>query len=247
MLLGGAAFGSVAHAADDLVGDNQAILDYLAQVGGATLAEIFLATIITYLALLAAAYGIAATHRLHTEESDGRADLILATATSRPTWATSHLVQALAGSAAVLAAAAIGLGGTYAITTGDALDTLRVLRASSGLPPAVWVVVAAAMAVYGGAPRWSTGLWAFFTACTVIALFGDAFEIPQWIQDVSPFEHPGLAPAMSPQPLALAVLVGITVTTIGVGLWCFGRRGRVVAAGVATGRRVSRRRRGGGR
>jgi ABC-2 type transport system permease protein len=224
MLLGGAAFGSIAHAADDLVGDNQAILDYLAQVGGATLAEIFLATIITYLALLAAAYGIAATHRLHGEESDGHAEVILATATSRRTWTVSHMVQALTGSAAVLAAAAVGLGIAYSITTGDALDTLRVLGAAAVYLPAVWVVVGVAFAVYGGAPRWSTGLWAWFALCTVIAIFGDAFELPRWLQDLSPFEHPGLAPAMSPQWPALVVLGMTAGTGIGVGLWCFGRR-----------------------
>lgn len=224
MLLGGVTFGAIAHTADDLVGDNQAILDYLAQVGGATLAEIFLATIVTYLALLAAAFGIAAINRLRTEEADGHTEMVLSTSTSRGQWAASHLVQAVAGSATVLGVAAVGAGVAYAITTGDVSDVALVIGAAATYLPAVWTLVALAFVVYGGAPRWAALLWAYLALCVVITVFGDGFDLPQWFQDLSPFEHPGLVPATSPRAVALSVLTAVSAAAVGVGLWSFGRR-----------------------
>ena len=62
------------------------------------------------LALLAAAYGVTSALRARAEETSGRAEPVLATATSRSAWLGSHLTVALAGSALVLVAAGFGRG-----------------------------------------------------------------------------------------------------------------------------------------
>lgn len=217
MFLGGAAFGGIADSADDLVGDNEAILDYLADVGGASLSELFVATLVVYFALLAGAYGISAANRLRTEEAAGRTEMLVATPTSRSRWAWGHVLLAVGGTSVVLAAAGLGLGLTYGATTGDVSDGWAAFSAAMTYLPATWVLVAFAAAVHGAASRLFPALWAFLAGCVVIGTFGDGFDIPQPIQDLSPFEHPGLAPATAPDVFAGGVLLAISAITLVVG------------------------------
>ncbi len=83
--------GTMVDDADDLVGDNEALRQYLAQLGGASLAEIFLATLLGYFALAAVGFALQSVVRLRTEELKGRAELVLALGVSRRRWLATQL------------------------------------------------------------------------------------------------------------------------------------------------------------
>jgi ABC-2 type transport system permease protein len=53
----------------------------------------------------------------------------------------------------------------------------------------VLVLSALARLLYGVVPRWTVLAWAPLALAAVVMLFGDLFQVPQWLQDVSPFEH----------------------------------------------------------
>jgi ABC-2 type transport system permease protein len=224
LALGGITFGAVAHSAEDLVGDNQDILDYLTNVGGASLTDIFLATMLLYLALLAAAYGIVTALRLRSEETSGHAEAVLAAAVARTRWAWSHLAIALGGSATMLLLSGLTLGGAHAIAIHEAGEIVTVTGAALAYVPAVWLLVGFGFALFGAQPRAILAVWAALAFCVLASLFGEVLGFPAAVIDASPFAHVGTVPATDPDWAGLAVLTALTAALFAAGELGFRRR-----------------------
>jgi ABC-2 type transport system permease protein len=228
VVLTGIAMGSVAASADDFVGDNQAIEDFLTQAAGADLTDLYLATIITYIGLLAGGFAIQAVLRLRSEESAGRGELVLAAATPRTRWAGGHLVVSVVGSIALLAAAGLGTGVAHALTTGDAEQVPRLVTATLAPLPAVLVLVGLVTLAWGAAPRAAEAAWGLLAVCTLIAMFGTVLGLPQWVLDLSPFTHVPAVPAADVDWLPLVVMTVLGAALVAGGL--VGLRRRDVAS-----------------
>lgn len=218
------AMGSVADSADDLVGDNEQIRDYLASVPGASLADVFLATILTYLALLTAGFAVQAVLRARAEETAGRGEAVLATATSRSAWAGGHLVVAGLGAVVVLGTSAAGLGLAYGLAVGDLGEVPRLVAAAAAFLPAVGVALGVAAAGFGAWPRATAVAWAVVGISTVVGVFGDVLRLPGWVRDLSPFAHVTAVPAEPVTALPLVVLGLLATVLVGGGLAALGRR-----------------------
>jgi polyether ionophore transport system permease protein len=105
------------------------------------------------LGLIAAGYAIQATLRLRDEETSGRAEPVLSTAAGRLRWAASHLVFSILGPAAALGAAGLAIGLSHGLNTGDVGRELpRVLAGAMVQLPAVWVLAAIAVVLFGLLP-----------------------------------------------------------------------------------------------
>ena len=61
--------------------------------------------------------------------------------------------------------------------------------------PAVWLLVAVAVALFGLVPRSTAGGWVVLSGCFTIAMFGALLDLPTWVLDLSPFEHTPGSPA----------------------------------------------------
>jgi ABC-2 type transport system permease protein len=213
----GVAYGSIGDSIEQYVIDNPEIAAYLP--GGADrVVDSYLALTLTVCALLAAAFGVSAALRARSEETSGRAEPILATATSRAAWLGGHLSVALAGSALVLVAAGVGSGLAYGLTVGDPGQALRMAGAALVLLPAVWAVVAVAVCGLGWAARIAAAAgWVALGYCAVVALFGDSFDLPGWAQGASPFVHLPEAPmeAVTAPPLLTVTAAGAVLVAAG--------------------------------
>lgn len=221
---GGLAFGSVAASADDLVGDNEQIRAYLAQLGGASLAEVFLATVLLYVALVATGFALQAALRPRSEEAAHRAEWVLAGGASRPRWLGSHLAVALAGSVVVLVAGGLGTGASYGASVGDAGQVVRIGLASLAFAPAIALVVGVGVALYGLVPRAAAAVWAVLALAVVVGVLGEGLDLPQWVRDLSPFTHVPGVPAVDVDVVPLAALTGLAALLLAAGVAGFVRR-----------------------
>jgi polyether ionophore transport system permease protein len=219
----GVGYGSITGNIDDFVGDNQSIQDVIARRGG-SLTDSFLATSLLILSLVAAAFGVQATLRLRGEETAGRAEVVLASAVSRARWIGSHLAVGFGGSALALMAGGAGLGLLAAATTSDAGLFPRVVAASLAYVPAVWVVTAIAVALFGVLPRWTALAWAPLAVCAVVGMFGTLLDLPRAVLDLSPFEHTPAVPAASWAVAPLVALLALAAVIVAGGLAGFRRR-----------------------
>ena len=220
----GMVLGSVADSVSGFV-DTPAMAEFLEKLGGRQgLVDAFLAAELGIIGSLVAAYGITASHWLPAEEEGGRTEIVLATATSRRRWATSHAVLALVGVAVltVLVGLAVGLG--YALSVGEPDQVWRLGLAATARIPAAWVMVGLAVAIWGFWPRLSWLAWVLFVGFLVMGEFGVLWDIPDWLRNLSPFAHSPVVPGPDPQYLGIPVMVVIAVGLVALGIGRFARR-----------------------
>jgi polyether ionophore transport system permease protein len=216
----GVVFGALANGVGNIESDNQTVQDIFARMGGrAGIIDAYLAAIMGILGLIAAAYAIQAALRLRSEESGQRAEPVLATAVGRLQWASSHLVFSALGPAAALATAGLTTGLTHGLNTGHVGHQLpRVLGAAVVQLPAVWVLAAIAVALFGLLPRLAPATWGALAVCLLVGLVGAALQLSQWLLDVSPFTHIPKAPgaAVSATPLVWLAAAAVVLATVGL-------------------------------
>ena len=225
----GIVYGSLTASIGDFLADNPTMEDFLAALGEASLTDSYLATSMVIIALTAAGPALQILGRLRGEESALRVEPLLATPVSRPAWVASHLIVALIGSALILALAGAGVGLAYAVTGGGAGQVPRLGLAGLVYVPAVWLLAALSVALFGLVPRWTAGAWVALSACFTIAMFGVLLDLPAWVRDLSPFQHTPGVPAEGVRLLPLAVLTAVAIALAAVGVGAFRRRDVVTA------------------
>jgi ABC-2 type transport system permease protein len=222
LLFTGLAFGSIGDSVGELVGDSQATRDVLVQAGD--LVDGFYATAIVMLALISAGFAVASALRPRGEEDDGRLEPLLATALTRRRWLLDHVLVTVLGSAIVVSCAALGLGTGYLLVTGDATGFSRF-----GLPMLAQVVPVLALGgvaglAYGAVPRWASVAWLALGWAVVVLLFGAWWQLPEWSQDLSPFEHLAAAPAEPFRWWPVVEVAAVALALSLAGQWVFARR-----------------------
>ena len=211
-------YGIVADQAERIIEENPDMEDFFAQLGNASVTDAYLSTSVLVLALIGSGYTISSVLRLRSEELASRADPILATSTSRTSWATGHLLVGAGGTVVVLgvSGAAIGIG--FTAMTGDLTHVPTMLGAGLAMVPAVWVLGGITMLLFGLRPRWALASWLGLVGVLVVGLFGNLLDLPAWSQNLSPFEHVPAIPAESFRlvPIVLLTAVAATVATTGI-------------------------------
>ncbi len=225
LLLGGVLVGGVATSAGSFL-DSPAAQDLVRSLGGeGSLADAFLAVEFGVLGLVVAGFGVALTLRLMGEETQAHAELALSTATTRLAWLASHVVLALAGTAGVLLLLGIGAGLADGAARGDLTGSLgRVVAAALVQVPAVWVVVAVAVLLYGTSARLGTAAWGVLAACLLLGQFAELLHLPRVVTELNPFSHLPLLPGGSVDAAPLVALVAVAGAALVVGATAFRHR-----------------------
>ena len=201
--------------------------DFIIRLGGHSgLIDAYFAALILMLGVTAAAYGMAAALRPRSEESEQRAELVLASPAGRIRWVAGHLVIAAAGPAVLLAAAGLTAGLAYGLRTGDVATQLpRLVGAALAQVPAAWLMAGIAVALFGLAPRMAASAgWATLGVIALLTLVGPTLRLPQWVMDISPFTHLPRLPGGSFTVSPLLWLAGIAVVLAVAGLAGLRRR-----------------------
>jgi ABC-2 type transport system permease protein len=222
----GAVLGGAATSADDFLRDaDDQVREAFERLGGSTaVVDAFLAAVFGLLGIIAAAQAVQVALRLHAQEDAGLAEPLLVTSVSRPRWTAGHLLFVVFGPALSLATA--GLAGALAFGVADhhlAHDLGLVMRAAMVQLPAVWIVGAVAVLLFGAAPRWAAAGWAVVGACFLLGQVGAILDLDQWVLDLSPFTH---VPALPGHPFWLPVLVmtAVAAAIAGLGVGALTRR-----------------------
>jgi len=221
-VLMGLVLGSIAHNVTGLL-TSPGMRKYIVLLGGEQgLTDAFLAAEVGILGALVAAYAVTATARLRFEESEGHAELLLATATTRTRWAASHFVLALFGVAVIMLVAGAAIGFSHGLAVHDVgRQTYRLVGAAAAQVPAAWVMAGIVMVLFGWVPRWVAGAWGVLVAFIVLGEFGPLWQLPQWVLDLSPFEHSPTLPggAVGASQLGLLLTAAALLAVAGFARW----------------------------
>jgi len=224
VLVFGVAYGWIGPTIDSFVANNAQFAQLMANTGVGNLTDTYFAESLRVLALIASGFAIQSALRMRGEESALRAEPVLATPVSRWRWAASHLTLALCGSVALLAIAGLATGLSYAIAGGPWSSGPGLFVAALAYAPAMWLLIGLATLVFGFAPRWVDAVWAVLAACFVLALLGVLLRVPDWVQQLSPFDHVPALPAASLDVLPLIVLTALAAILVLGGLVGLSRR-----------------------
>ena len=223
MFVLGAVYGSMGNDVESLVGDSKTSQEMFLQ-GSSSIVDGFYATSMIMLALIVCGFAISSTLRPRGEEDAGHLEVVLATALPRTRWLLAHVAMTVAGTALGLLAAGLGLGAGYSLVTGTWGEFWRLSVPLLQYAPAVLVLSGVARLLYGVAPRLMVAAWLPLVLASVVMLFGDLLKIPQWLQDLSPFEHLALVPAEAVDWTAVVGVAAVALLLSVAGQLGFHRR-----------------------
>jgi ABC-2 type transport system permease protein len=202
------------------------IREQLKKLGGASLVTpagalgFYFLLLVLALSLFACSQ-IAAARR---DESDQRLETLLALPVGRARWLGGRIGLGIAG-IGVLAVVAGLLSWAGAAAQGADISLARMLEAGLNCLPTSLLFLGLAALAYGLLPRASTGLaYGLVSVAFVWQLFGSLIGAPQWIVDLSPFQHVGLVPARPFHVTAAIVMVTLAAAAAVTALWAFRRR-----------------------
>lgn len=220
LCLYGLLVGSVTNGIGDEIGNTAVARDIVTRLGGTdAMEQAFIAVAFSMLAMVASAFAISLTLRLHQEEASSHTETLLAGAVGRTRWLASHLVFAIGGSAFALLAAGLVTGLTYGASAGDLTGKLpTVLGLAAVQLPAVWLLVAVTVALFGALPRYTPTAWGVLVAFVAVYLLGSLANSPQWLIDLVPFTHvPHVGTGeLSATPLVWLLVIDAALITLGV-------------------------------
>ena len=222
----GLVFGAVI---DEIRNTGGATADWYARMTGSDeMVEAWGTSMIEMAGMVVAVYAVQILLRMGAEEIDGPLEPVLATAVSRPRWMISHVLNAWLGVLLLLMVFATSMGLAAGVVLGDVPAQLSALVAA-GLAqlPGIMVIGAVVVLVTALLPRWTgTISWTAVMLFILLGpLFGAAtFQLPKWVQDISPFTHIPKAPAADITAVPLLSLVAISAVIGVAGLVAFRRR-----------------------
>jgi ABC-2 type transport system permease protein len=219
-LVYGVVIGSSAKGIGGLLGSAQVKRIVIRLGGQAALSDAYLAAVLSFSGLLAAGYAVSVVLRLRSEETEQRADPVLATGTGRIGWGLSHLSIAGFGTVAILVVIglATGLGFTYRLGGGGA-EIARLAGAGLAQAPAALVIAGIAAMLFGLAPRASVaGSWTVLGVVVLLLFLGATLQLSHWVLDISPFTYLPKLPggAVSAAPLVWLSVIALALAAIGL-------------------------------
>ncbi len=223
----GLSMGVAGHEVADLIADNPATAEMIAQLGGGSgLVDAYLSTMLGLFALTIGAYVVQALLRTRGDETDGVLESLLATAVSRTRWLGTQVLGAVLGALALVLLGGVTTGLGYGLATGDPIGwTVELGGAALLRLPALLVVAGVVTVLFGALPRWSVALsWAVLIGFLLLGQLGAVLDLPQAALNLSPYTHVPSVPAVEPAVAPLLGLTAVAAALLAVGLAAFRHR-----------------------
>ncbi|MGM7667345.1 ABC transporter permease [Microbacterium sp. A93] len=220
------AMGSLADSLDGMLEENPELAQWMALEGTDLTAE-FAGVILSFVMIAPLIIGVSGVLTLQAEESSGRSELLVVSGRSRAGqlagWSATVAVQLVV--LTLIGGVGVGLG-VWA-GTGQGRWIGEMTGAAAAYLPALLLVAAVAMALFGLLPRLTVLAWAAVVWIALALFLGGLLQLPAWALDLSPFSHVPALPAAglsAAQAAPLLVMTGIAVVLAIVGVLGYGRR-----------------------
>lgn len=221
----GAVFGSIVPNLGALF-DSETGQEMLRRLGGpGAVEDAMLAAIMSVVAMVLTGFAISVAVHGGVDESDGRTEQVLATATPRSLSFAAVTGVAVVGVTWLLVATGLATGLGYGLSAGGLGDTFgRTLGAALASAPAVWLVAALAVFCLAFGSRWANLGWAVLTFFVTVGLVGEMLDLPDWVIRLSPYQHVPLVPSEAFAWGPEVVLTVMSLAVAGVAWWRFTSR-----------------------
>ena len=190
-LLTGMLSTSLASVVDQVSGDNPAIVDDPAKIGGSngSLEQATVSVFFLMLGIFAACAAVQIVSRARQEEAHGTAEPVLSAAVGRVRWLVDYLVVAFSAMVLVVVAGVLGAMLGLASADGDweLMETIVVTAFGQLVAASVFLVLTALVFVLAPRATIAAG-WTLIAVGAMFGLFGPLFGFPDWLASLSPLE-----------------------------------------------------------
>lgn len=226
ILITAVGMGSMSLSVDSMFTDQPQLEEMLRKLSGGTQAihDAFYVAMLNIVATILAMAGVMLLAKLRSEEVDGRAEVMLATSTSRWRYALSTLVPAILLPVLLLVMTGAAMPILQAVNDGSATVIGTLTKAALALTPGLVLVLGFGMLLVGWTPRWYGLAWAVIgwsmLASWVLALFNP----PDWLLKLQPW---GYLPHLPTDPMrwgAFSIELGAGLAMVALGLVGYRRR-----------------------
>lgn len=203
----GVVFGDLVSSVTSVIGSNPAFARLAAAGGGSSLTFGFIVTILQLAGLIGAVFGVQVVMRVHAEETSERVEPLLAGALHRSTYLASNATIAFLGPTIVYL-----VGGTAIAVIAQTSQTSSfgdVISQTLVTVPAIWVLIALALAAVGAQPAVRVVGWLGVVVSFVLTLLGPTFRLPGWALGISPLHHVPNVTVHSPDWAGLVALIAV--------------------------------------
>lgn len=147
---------------------------------------------------------------LKGEEKNNRTELIYSRTVSRNTLMTTYFAVSIIITVIMQLATAAGFWLAASSVMEEALAAEEVFRSALLYLPAMWVLVAIVVLLIGAFPKGTTLIWLYYGFCFLVVYFKDILDLPDWLANLSAFEHIPQYPVEDMSWLPLFALVCVT-------------------------------------
>ncbi|WP_018932507.1 ABC transporter permease [Gracilibacillus lacisalsi] len=211
MLFFGASYGSVLGDLESFFADNEMFQQLLGDNSEYTMTEQFMMMLMVILSIFATIPMVISFLRVRGEEKKERNDHLLTTGISRYKLLSYYLGVSVVIGAVSLFIALYGLWAAGAAVMDDPIPLENILKAGMSYVPAMLIVLALANLLFAFLPKWTSLVWAYLVFSFFTVYLGGMIDIPEWLANISSFNHIPQIPveAFTWTPLVVLLVIGL--------------------------------------
>ena len=124
----------------------------------------------------------------------------------------------------IVLATGLSVGVGFAVASRDWSEVVPLIGAGLAFVAAMLVFAGVGLLLHGISPRWSMAAWGFYAYALVAGMLGEMLDLPQWMMNLSPFQHVPALPAASFEWLPIVALLVVAALTATAGRVALERR-----------------------
>jgi len=218
-LIIGFSFGAILGEAETHLADNEVLQALFGSVDNDTsMIEQFIPFLILLIAIIIAIPLVSVILKLRNEEKHNLTEHLFGRAVSKTQVITGYLFIAIASSIILCLAVATGfwLGGL--ISLDEPIDFTTFLGATVVFLPTLWIKIGISVFLIGWFPKLTNIAILYLGYSSFVAFFGLMLNLPQWLMQLTPFEHIPSLPVdeMNWHSIIVLTLIALILTIIGI-------------------------------
>ncbi|QGH33364.1 ABC transporter permease [Gracilibacillus salitolerans] len=211
MIFLGASYGSVLGDLESFFADNEMFQQLLGDNSEYTMTEQFMTMLMVILSIFATIPMVISFLRVRGEEKKERNDHLLTTGISRYKLLSYYLGVSVVIGVVSLFIALYGLWAAGAAVMDDPIPFENILKAGMSYLPAMLIILAIANLLFAFLPKWTSLVWAYLVFSFFTVYLGGMIDIPEWLANISSFNHIPQIPVdeFTWSPLIVLLVIGI--------------------------------------
>lgn len=220
----GASYGSVMGDMESFFADVDLMQDLLVPVEGFSLVEQFIPTLMAVMAIIGTIPVLMAVLKLKGEEKNDRIEHVLGRAVSRNRLLGSYVLISVIASLVMISLAGLGLGTIADAVMEEGFNVLMAFQSALAYLPAIWVMIGVAVLLIGWVPKFTGFIWLYLTFSFFVIYLGSLFQLPAWVEKLTPFGYVSAIPLEQFDVMQAALLTLVAVVLIVAGFIGYNKR-----------------------